>query len=250
MLVGAGGHFCPVARMLGRRMPGAGSRAGPERIVAAQEVEFEMSEAQRDRAPTSPETPELYLAPDLAGYGWVVRKGRFLNVGFGRLGSAGLKAHVQAFVAHLEREGRLPPGTPMRWAGHPYLLAETTERQMVGDAVVLAGDSAGLAYGQSGEGIRPAIESGGLAAETILEANGRYEPDRLVSYGERLAARLGRTGPAWSPWPFVPAAVKSALATRLLGTHWFTRKYLLDRWFLHRDTPALNLGAPELQLGR
>ena len=40
--------------------------------------------------------------------------------------------------------------------------------------MLLVGDAAGLAYPQSGEGIRPAIESGLLAAATIVEADGDY----------------------------------------------------------------------------
>ena len=40
MLVGAGGHFCPVARYLGARV------GKSEQSVAAQEIEFEMSEQQ------------------------------------------------------------------------------------------------------------------------------------------------------------------------------------------------------------
>jgi flavin-dependent dehydrogenase len=244
MLVGAGGHFCPVARLLGRATPAGDARPGPERVVAAQEIEFEMDPAQQGAAPALPEMPELYLAPDLAGYGWVVRKGRFLNVGFGRLGSAGLKAHIRAFVSYLEREGRLPPGTPMRWPGHPYLLLETTERRVVADGVLLAGDAAGLAYGQSGEGIRPAVESGLLAAETVLEAGGRYEQDRLAGYRRRLTARFGPMGPRRRPGALVPRPLRSALAARLLRTRWFTRRYLLDRWFLHRHTPALRMPGP------
>src|SRR4029450_10142645 len=35
--------------------------------------------------PVASERPELYFCPDLEGYGWIFRKGSFLNVGFGRL---------------------------------------------------------------------------------------------------------------------------------------------------------------------
>src|SRR5256885_13162735 len=42
--------------------------------VAAQEIEFEMSETQRDQCSIRPEIPELYFCPDMKGYGWCVRK--------------------------------------------------------------------------------------------------------------------------------------------------------------------------------
>lgn len=74
LLIGAGGHFCPVARMLG-------PSAARELVVAAQEVEFEMSPAQAAACRVESSTPELYFCRDLRGYGWCFRKGYFLNIG-------------------------------------------------------------------------------------------------------------------------------------------------------------------------
>jgi flavin-dependent dehydrogenase len=51
--------------------------------------------------------------------------------------------------------------------------------------VVLIGDAAGLAYAQSGEGIRPAIESGLLAAGAIVAAGGDMRTRRWNSTGSR-----------------------------------------------------------------
>ena len=75
MLVGAGGHFCPVSRMLN-----GGSDRGP--VVAAREVELPIDQCACEVAA---ERPELYFCPDLAGYGWCFRKGDYVNVGLGRL---------------------------------------------------------------------------------------------------------------------------------------------------------------------
>jgi menaquinone-9 beta-reductase len=50
--VGAGGHFCPVARAMGARLGRA------ETIVAAQEVEFKMPPQQRSRCLVKQEVPE------------------------------------------------------------------------------------------------------------------------------------------------------------------------------------------------
>ena len=44
---------------------------------------------------------------------------------------------------------------------------------------MLIGDAAALAYAQSGEGIRPAIESGLMAAAVALQADGDYSAGQL-----------------------------------------------------------------------
>src|SRR5262249_1309838 len=62
MLVGAGGHFCPVARHLG-------ASARKEEAVAAQEIEFEMNAEQQRSCAIRGEAPELYFCEDLKGYG-------------------------------------------------------------------------------------------------------------------------------------------------------------------------------------
>ena len=99
-------------------------------------------------------------------------------------------------------------------------------------------DAAGLAYPQSGEGIRPAVESGLMAAAVIANANGNYRRDSLLPYRDQITARFGtpRTSGA-AGW--LPAGWLQALAGRLLKTEWFNRSVVLDKWFLHADTDAL-----------
>ena len=66
-------------------------------------------------------------------------------------------------------------------------------------AVLLIGDAAGLAYKQSGEGIRPAIESGLLAAQAILAAQGRLlAPSAGRLSTALLAGRFGTSGQDWA----------------------------------------------------
>ncbi|HSB61942.1 MAG TPA: NAD(P)/FAD-dependent oxidoreductase, partial [Vicinamibacteria bacterium] len=231
VLIGAGGHFCPVARLLHGR---------PERdvVVAAQEVEFPMDERQRSACPVRPEVPELFFCADRRGYGWCFRKGDFLNVGFGRQDPEGLGARVRAFVERLRVEGRLPAGTPSRWRGHAYLLNRTARRPLAGDGVLLLGDAAGLAYSESGEGIRPAVESALLAVRAVLDAGGRHAREDLEPYAEAARRRFGprgTRGPGSTPLP----AFASALAGWLLGNPWFTRHVLIERWFLHAHEEAL-----------
>ena len=95
MVVGAGGHFCPVARL-------TGAKKTQERAVVAQEAEFEMDAEQLAGCRVRPETPELYFCPDMKGYGWCFRKGNFLNVGLGRMDQHRLGEHVSGFVRFLK----------------------------------------------------------------------------------------------------------------------------------------------------
>ena len=63
MLVGAGGHFCPVARLLKDD-----SQSSP--VIAAQEAEFAIDPDDRDEFAIDEEVPELYFCQDFKGYGW------------------------------------------------------------------------------------------------------------------------------------------------------------------------------------
>lgn len=236
MVVGAGGHFCPVARHLGAQLGQA------ETVVAAQEVEFPLSEAQARQCAAVAEEPELYFCPDLMGYGWVFRKGGFLNVGLGREDNHKLAEHVGAFLRWLKAEGRVPGDMPEKLAGHAYLLYNHAPRPFVGDAAVLIGDAAGLAYPQSGEGIRPAVESALLAADAIAQAAGDYSPQRLAPYASRMHERFGARM-AKSVTDYLPEGLKRLLGAGLMGSPWFARKVVIDSWFLHATTPPLEVAS-------
>ncbi len=233
VLVGAGGHFCPVARLLGARRSPAAS------VVAAQEVEFRVPGEQLEDLPTDPAVPEIFFCPDLQGYGWCVRKGDFLNVGLGRVRHERLSEHVERFCEFLRRGRGVPVELP-RFHGHAYQLYERVVPKLVGDAVLLVGDAAGLAYPQSGEGIRPAVESGLLAAETILKADGRYGEEHLQPYAEAVVRRFGRPR-AWAVSDWLPERLVQLAARWLLPSAWFARRVVLDHWFLHVDQGPLRL---------
>jgi menaquinone-9 beta-reductase len=104
---------------------------------------------------------------------------------------------------------------------------------------MIIGDAAGLAYTQSGEGIRPAIESGIFAAQVVENARGDYSRARLVEYEAKLQARFGeRTGPSLGG--MLPEGLRLALARSLMQTRWFTRRVVIDNWFLHANQAALS----------
>jgi 2-polyprenyl-6-methoxyphenol hydroxylase-like FAD-dependent oxidoreductase len=106
---------------------------------------------------------------------------------------------------------------------------------------MLIGDAAGLAYPQSGEGIRPAIESGLLAAKCIGEAAGDYSRAALQRYVDSLADRFGKPTSSDGLSGLIPGLIKRQLAAKLLSTTWFARKVVVQRWFLHQHQPAMAL---------
>jgi geranylgeranyl reductase family protein len=234
LVIGAGGHFCPVARL-------RGANARHEVSVAAQEIEFEMSETQRDQCSIRPEIPELYFCPDMKGYGWCVRKKNFLNIGLGRLDPHALPNHLAGFGSFLRKARKIAFDLPAKMAGHSYLLYRHAKRNVAEEGVLLIGDAAGLAYSQSGEGIRPAIESGLLAAKAILAAGGANSPTLSETYRYLLAQRFGRVQEEWAfnIGCHLPTRMVSSLARILLANKWFSRRVILDRWFLHSDELAL-----------
>lgn len=233
LVIGAGGHFCPVARQLGAHL------GKEERAISAQEIEFELNESQAGRCAVTGERPELYFCADLKGYGWCFRKGNYLNVGLGREGNHRLAEHVQTFARSLAAQGRIPADLPGKFKGHAYLLYAHGTRPVIADGVMIIGDAAGLAYTQSGEGIRPAIESGLMAAENVRAANRDYRRERLAAYEAALRARFGERGAA-PALAMLPAKLRLSLARGLMQTQWFARNVVLDRWFLHAQLPALN----------
>lgn len=220
VLIGAGGHFCPVSRHL---------RGGRDsaRPVVAKEAEFRLD----GRTTTIGEqTPALYFCRDLEGYAWVVRKGEYVNVGIGRRDKGDFGDHLDGFAKYLEDTGTLSDASTLKFHGHAYLAEGTGPRPIVDDGVLLIGDAVGLAYPESGEGIKPAIESGRLAAQTLIAAHGRCTRGDLKPYED--AIRRSHPPAPHDHGPLHGAIV--ALGRALLGSRLFTRRVVLDRWFLRR----------------
>ncbi|MBD3646232.1 MAG: hypothetical protein HUJ31_02010 [Pseudomonadales bacterium] len=102
---------------------------------------------------------------------------------------------------------------------------------LLDDGALLIGDSAGLAYPRSGEGIRPAVESAMMAAEVIVEAHNGYTREALAPYEDEIERQFGKRE---EPANLLPQALTIMAAHYLMKTQWFTRQFMLDRWFLHR----------------
>jgi menaquinone-9 beta-reductase len=213
VIVGAGGHFCPVARLLGCEENG-------ESPVVAQEVEFEI-DARHCRVQGN--FPELYFCSDMKGYGWCFRKADVLNIGLGRADPLHLPAHVKDFLQFLKSAGRICFDVP-RLHGHAYLLHGTSPRPVAGDGYLLAGDAAGLASLQSGEGILPAVDSGLLAAKSILAGDFDAYRTALAPPAQSRIMRMGQS---------LPPALAALVARNLLKSRWFVRDIVINDWFLH-----------------
>jgi menaquinone-9 beta-reductase len=191
VVIGAGGHHCPVAKAFGQV-------SGREEVVIAQESETRLPPARLAALREAAPAPELYVERDLKGYGWYFPKADVLNVGVGCVSGAGadLPRRRDALVATLRASGRLPADLPIEpFRGHAYVVRRQAPRRLAGEGFCLAGDAAGLARDLSGEGIGPAIRSGLLAAAAVEEHVRRGRP--LASYADEIVRRYGRGEPGW-----------------------------------------------------
>jgi geranylgeranyl reductase family protein len=191
VVVGAGGHHCPVARALGEV-------SDLEEVVVAQESETRVAAATIDALGEAWRAPELYVERDLRGYGWYFPKGDVLNVGIGCVAGPGadLPGRREALLQSLRASGRLPAGLALEpFRGHAYVVRRRAPRRLSGDRFCLVGDAAGLARDLSGEGIGPAIRSGIMAAEAI--AAHLREGSPLEAYARAIVHRYGSGEIGW-----------------------------------------------------
>jgi flavin-dependent dehydrogenase len=212
-LVGAGGHFCPVARLLN---PSSGADGD---VVVARELEAPIG---YDVCGVEGLAPELFFCRDLDGYGWCVRKQGYVNIGFGRRGSRHFQRHVAEFADWLRDSAQLPDRILdwKAWKGHAYRVRRPG-RRVSDEGVLLVGDAAGLAWPESGEGIAPAVESGIAAAHLVAASGTEGESTARRAYEASIA-------PAADGWTLpIPAAVSRALLHVPA-----VARLALDRWFL------------------
>lgn len=225
LLIGAGGFACPVVRAIDAKC-----KQG-ELAVAAKEIEFKLSASESRNIPVQSGIPELHFCRDLKGYGWCFRKGDYLNIGIGREAKGSLGRHLADYLDYLQQTGRITAEVTRKFPGHAYLIYGHTPRKIVASGVLLIGDAAGLAYPKSGEGIRPAVESGLLAGEVVVNAKSDYSESTLHAYEQRLHEIYGNRQPGK---PLIPRRLTVTAGRYLMSTRWFTRKFVLDQWFLHR----------------
>ena len=223
MLVGAGGHFCPVARHL------RGDHDGMAPVVA-KEAEFQVTDP----------TGALRRCPRCTSAAtWRVTRGASPRTA-GSTSASGVACRPASprtsrpSPRSLARDPALSGIERARWKGHAYLAAGAGTRPLIGLGMLAIGDAAGLAYPESGEGIRPAIASGQLAAATLVAADGRVGRDALQPYAEEIR----RQHPPMGRHPRWMDRATASVARMLLRSPAFTRHVVLDRWFLRRQSAA------------
>ncbi len=174
-LVGAGGTRCPVFRSLFRD---ANPRARERQVVTLEE---EFAYATADHS-----CHLWFLEKRLPGYSWYVPKADgYLNVGVGGMATRlkqrddDIKAHWRYLTAKLMRAG-LVRDYPFNPGGYSYFVRGKVQVGRLDNAFI-AGDAAGLATRDMGEGIGPAVRSGLMAAESIARG-GPYRLDTLARY--------------------------------------------------------------------
>ena len=227
LIVGAGGHRCPVAHALGEI-------SEREEVVAAQESETRLSPEWVERLGRFMRAPELYVEPDLRGYGWYFPKQDFLNIGIGCTGAndGSLPRRRDALVATLRTNGRLPAAMPIEpFKGHAYVVRRRAPRRLAGPRFMLVGDAAGLARDLSGEGIGPAIRSGLLAATAAEAFVRRGVP--LEGYVREIETLYGRGEPGWLGRQLdrLPAGLARLAVRVVLGLGLARRRIVFDGIF-------------------
>jgi geranylgeranyl reductase family protein len=220
LVIGAGGHHCPVAKAFGQV-------SEREEVVIAQESETRLPADRLGTLRGVATAPELYVEPDLKGYGWYFPKEDVLNIGIGVVAGPGvdLPRRRDALVASLRTSGHLPADLRIEpFRGHAYVVRRRAPRRLAGEAFCLVGDAAGLARDLSGEGIGPAIRSGILAAEAV-EAHLRLG-NPIEPYAREIVRRYGRGETGWLgrqlsrlPDPCARVLVRAMLATGATRRH-------------------------------
>lgn len=152
-LVGADGANSVVAHALGLRQGKTMAAAIEAEVPASPEVLRRFGEAL-----------QFIFGNVHHGYAWIFPKAKGLSVGIAALRPK--PGQLQAALAQVAaRYGLSLAG--VRLHGHPIPIYTGWE-PIVTARILLVGDAAGLVDPFSGEGIRPAIKSGRLAAEAIL----------------------------------------------------------------------------------
>jgi flavin-dependent dehydrogenase len=122
----------------------------------------------------------MFLTDYAIGYGWLSQRGDWINIGIGHpawlLNSREERLLIwKRFSSDLKKAFNIGPGNSEildkpRAYSYPAICGPTG--LTYGDRVILVGDAAGFSLNFSGEGIGPAITTGGMAAAVLETAHG------------------------------------------------------------------------------
>ncbi|MED5578775.1 MAG: NAD(P)/FAD-dependent oxidoreductase [Nitrospinota bacterium] len=226
IVVGAGGHTCPVARS-------CGSISSEESVVLTQESETKIgSDVLQSIAPNYG-LPELFPEADFNGYAWYFTKGDYLNIGVGCVGKEpSVHERLHRFLKTLHNTGRLSADAVLnKFKGHAYSIYRTFSRNIAGDRFLLVGDAAGLAQDFSGEGIGPAIKSSIIASANILDFLDSGK--NLDNYKDRICALYGNgeVSLGGKVIEFLPTNITKSIAKLMCKNAWLRRRFVLEGAF-------------------
>ena len=153
-LIGADGANSVAASTLGLRQR--------RKSLPAIEVEVPVPERVMQRYPG----PVFIFEGPRYGYTWIFPKANCLSVGIA--GFNPKRGELQSTFARVMKAEGIPLDGAVQH-GHTIPLYDA-RLPVATRRILLAGDAAGMADPFSGEGIRPAIKSGRLAAESILSS--------------------------------------------------------------------------------
>lgn len=161
-LVGAGGTGCRVYKTFFQQS----NPRTKKRLITSMEEEFDYDYQDK-------ECHLWFRENKLGGYAWYLPKGKgLLNVGIGGkfmgLKNRGetIRHHWNLLTEKLADLGLVKPRS-FKPKGHNYYLRSKLTTVQLNNAFII-GDAAGLATIDMGEGIGPAVQSGLLAANSII----------------------------------------------------------------------------------
>jgi menaquinone-9 beta-reductase len=211
----------------------------PEPVVVAQETEQLIEDDASGTSNIAPELPQLYFWPDLMGYGWCVRKGRYLNVGVGRLSGAAFPAAVARFKDTLRAGGVIAERFLGAWKGHAYLLNATSTRRVHGQGSCSPETQRVWRWRRAVKASWPQLSPASWPPTRCFRRGRGVRPTR-ASYGTAIGRRFARRHrPPW--FSHVPSWLLEAGGRALLSSPRLTRHWLVERAFLHQERRPLPL---------
>ena len=134
----------------------------------------------------------------LSGYGWVFAKRNLLNIGYigfnHEIKKINIKEEFKNYLDLLKRTGYLPENIiskKLKGAPIPY---KGPLNKTYSDRLLIIGDAAGFVSPLTGEGIHYAIDSGKIAAETILQGfeKNEFSAQKLKIYQDTWKEKWGK----------------------------------------------------------
>ncbi|UCD85212.1 MAG: NAD(P)/FAD-dependent oxidoreductase [Deltaproteobacteria bacterium] len=195
IIIGAGGTYCPVAKGSGLRKSWA-----RDELCVTFSSETRIGKEKAAQLTKHRGYPEFFFMPWEMGYGWYFLKQDYLSIGLGvrcnlLSRDKNLRFLLNNFLNQLRELGRLDDSVTLSpFRGYNYGTYFGPTGMTYGNRVLLVGDAGGFSLNSSGEGIRPALVTGGFAAEIVLDAlhRGRFDEHTLSPYEEKWYPALRR----------------------------------------------------------